>query len=108
MLITFVLVAFVRFFLRKSPTAALFAVTLLPFSETVGVHPGVMILATIIIGECFLLGYQDGPYQIAYCGGNGTAFSHGQARKILAARYGATLLALLISVPYWRLLGLIR
>jgi anion transporter len=108
LLMTFVLVTLVRFFLRKTPTAALFAVALLPFSETAGIHPGVMILAAVIVGECFLLGYQDGPYQIAYSAGNGTAFSPGQARKILAARYSATLVALLISVPYWRLLGLIR
>ncbi|MGH7929720.1 MAG: hypothetical protein ACREQV_18210, partial [Candidatus Binatia bacterium] len=89
------------------PTTALFAVTLLPFSQSVGVHPGVMIVAATMIGECFLLGYQDGPYQIAYSGAGGTAFSHGQARKILAARYLATLLAIVVSVPYWKFLGLI-
>lgn len=61
-----------------------------------------------MIGECFLLGYQDGPYQIAYAGGGGTAFTHGQARKILAAKYLATLLAVAVSVPYWKFLGFIR
>jgi anion transporter len=106
--IVFILVSFVRFFLRKTPTAALFAVTLLPFSQSAGVHPGVLVVAATMIGECFLLGYQDGPYQIAYSGANGTAFSHRQARKILAARYVATLLALAVSVPYWGLLGLIH
>jgi divalent anion:Na+ symporter, DASS family len=108
LVLVFVLVVFVRFFLRKSATTALFAVTLLPFSESVGIHPGVIVIAAITIAECFILGYQDGPYQIAYAGFSRTAFSHGQARKILAAKYGATFLALLISVPYWRLLGLIR
>lgn len=106
--VVFVVVSFVRFFLRKTPTTALFAVTLLPFSQSAGMHPGVMIVAAIMIGECFFLGYQDGPYQIAYSGANGTAFSHGQARKILAARYVATLLAVAVSVPYWKFLGLIH
>ena len=108
LVVVFVLVCFVRFFLRKTPTAAVFTVAFLPFSESFGVHPGVIIVAATMIGECFLFGYQDGPYQIAYAGGNGTAFSHVQARKILAARYAATLLAIAISLPYWKLLGLIR
>lgn len=82
--------------------------TLLPLSESVGIHPGVLIVAAIMIGECFLLGYQNGPYQIAYAGGGGTAFTHGQARKILAAKYLATLLAVAVSVPYWKFLGFIR
>jgi anion transporter len=108
LLVVFLLVSFVRFFLRKTPTTALFAVVLLPFSESAGVHPGVMIVAAVMIGECFLLGYQDGPYQIAYSGAGGTAFSHSQARKVFAARYLATLLALVVSIPYWKFLGWIR
>ena len=108
LLIVFFLVSFARFFLRKTPTAALFAMALLPFSQSAGVHPGVMIVAATMIAECFLLGYQDGPYQIAYSGAGGRAFSHGQARKIFAARYLATLLAIAVSVPYWRFLGFVR
>jgi hypothetical protein len=102
------LVATVRLFLRKTPTAVLFAVTILPFSESVGIHPGVLIVAALMSGECFFLGYQDGPYQIAYAAANGAPFSHTQARKILAAKYIATPLALAVSVPYWKFLGLIR
>jgi DASS family divalent anion:Na+ symporter len=108
LLVVFVMVSFMRFFLRKAPAAALSAVTLLPFSQSVGVHPGVLIIAAIMIGECFLLSYQDGPYQIAYGSANGTAFSPAQARKVLAAKYVATLVALVVSVPYWQFLGLIH
>jgi anion transporter len=104
----FVLVASVRFFLRKASAAALITIILLPLSERVGIHPGVLIVTALMSGECFLLGYQDGPYQIAYAGGGGSAFSHGQARKILAAKYIATLLAIAVSVPYWKFLGFIR
>jgi anion transporter len=107
LMLVFVLVVFVRFFLRKAAATALFAVTLLPFSETVGIHPGVIVIAAITIAECSILSYQDGPYQIFYAGFGRTAFSHRQARKVLAAKYGATFLALLVSVPYWTLLGLI-
>jgi anion transporter len=108
LLAVFVLVAVVRIVLHKTPSAAFFAITLIPVSLTVGIHPGVLLVAVIMAGECFLLGYQDGPYQIALAGSGGSAFSHGQARKILAAKYVATALAIAISVPYWKLLGSVR
>ena len=108
LLVVFLLVSLVRFILHKTPTTALFALILVPLSERIGIHPGVMIIAMLMTTECFLLGYQDGPYNVAYSGGGGSAFSHGQARKILAAKYLATLLALAVSVPYWMFLGFIR
>jgi len=108
LLVVCLLVAAVRFFLRKTPTTALFAVGVLPLSNIAGIHPGVVLVTVIMAAECFLLGYQDGPYQIAYGGAGGNAFSHGQSRKVLAAKYLATLLAVAVSIPYWRFLGLIR
>jgi DASS family divalent anion:Na+ symporter len=72
------------------------------------VHPGALLLTVVIASESFFLSYQDGPYQIAYSSTNGQAFSHAQARKLLLAKSFATLLAIAVSVPYWRMLGLIR
>lgn len=98
----------IRLLLRKTPTAALLAVTVLPLSELAGIHPGVVLVVGIMAGECFFLGYQDGPYQIAYAGAGGRAFSHAQARKVLGAKYLATFFAVALSVPYWTFLGFIR
>jgi di/tricarboxylate transporter len=108
LLAVFVLVVVVRIVLHKTPSAAFFALTLVPVSSTVGIHPGVLLVAVVMAGECFLLGYQDGPYQIAFAGSGGSAFSHSQARKILAAKYVATAVAIAVSVPYWHMLGFIR
>ena len=108
LLIVCVLVSAVRFLLRKTPTAALLAVTILPLSDIAGIHPGLVLVVAIMAGECFLLGYQDGPYQIAYGGAGGNAFSHSQARRVLGAKYLATFLAVAVSIPYWKFLGLIR
>jgi anion transporter len=102
------LVSAVRFLLRKGPTAALVGVAVLPLSEIAGIHPGVVLVAALMAGECLLFAYQDGPYQIAYGGTGGKAFSHGQARKVLGAKYLATILAVAVSVPYWRFLGFIH
>jgi divalent anion:Na+ symporter, DASS family len=104
----FVVVSAARFLLRKPACAALFPLVLIPLSDSVGIHPGVLIVVSCMIAECFILGYQDGPYQIAFAGDGTSPFSHAQARKILAAKYLASMLAIFASVPYWRMLGLMR
>lgn len=108
LLIICLLISAIRFVLRKTPAAVLFAVTVLPLSYMTGIHAGVLIVTAIMAGECFLFAYQDGPYQIAYGSAGGKAFSHTQARRVLAARYFATVLAIAMSVPYWKYLGFIR
>lgn len=104
---TGVLVCCARLFLRKSAVVTLFALTLIPLAQDLAIHPGVLLLTILMACECFFLPYQDGPYQIAYSSTKDSAFSHGQARKILLAKSIATFAALAISVPYWRMLGLI-
>lgn len=102
------IVYFARFFLRKSAVVMLLTLTLVPLGMKMGIHPGIVLLTISMASECFLLPYQDGPYQIAYSSTNGQAFSHAQARKVLLAKFMATLGAIAISVPYWKILGLIQ
>jgi hypothetical protein len=83
-------------------------ITMLPLAENVGVHPGALLLTVVMASESFFLSYQDGPYQIAYSSTGGRAFSHAQARKLLLAKSFATLAGLALSIPFWRMLGLIR
>jgi anion transporter len=102
------IVGFGRFFLRKAAAVAVFTFALAPLGAQVGIHPGVLLLSVLMASECFLLSYQDGPYQIAYSSTDGRAFSHSQARKVLAAKFMATVLAIAVSIPYWKLLGFIQ
>jgi di/tricarboxylate transporter len=102
-----VLVCCARLFLRKSAVVTFFILTLVPLAQDIAIHPGVLLLTVIMASECFFLSYQDGPYQIAYSSTQGLAFSHDQARKILLAKCIATFGAVAISIPYWRMLGLI-
>jgi anion transporter len=101
------LVCCARLFLRKSAVVTFFTLTLVPLAQDLAIHPGVLLLTILMASECFFLSYQDGPYQIAYSSTKGLAFSHDQARKILLARCIATFAAVAISIPYWRMLGLI-
>ena len=103
-----VVVCFTRLFLRKAAAVVVLTVTFLPIARNVGIHPGVILLTILMASECFFLPYQDGPYQIAYSSTDGRAFSHLQARKILTAKMVATLVAIAVSVPYWRMLGFIN
>jgi anion transporter len=103
-----VLVNGARLFIRKSTVVAFFMITMVPVAQSLGIHPGALLLTVIMASESFFISYQDGPYQIAYSGTSGQAFSHAQARKLLLAKSFATLLAIAVSVPYWRMLGLIR
>ncbi|MFC1815705.1 SLC13 family permease [Thermodesulfobacteriota bacterium] len=102
------IVYFTRLFLRKSPAVMVLTLTLVPFGMNIGIHPGIVLLTISTATECFILPYQDGPYQIAYSSTNGQAFSHVQARKILVARFIGTIAAIALSVPYWKMLGFIH
>jgi anion transporter len=102
------LVGFARLFIRKAAVVTFFTLTLLPSGQDFGIHPGVLLLTILMANECFFLPYQDGPYQVAYSSTQGTAFSHAQARKLMLAKCLATFAAIAVSIPYWRLLGLIN
>ena len=108
-LIAVVLIVFcARFFLRKATAVLILPLLVMPYAQEIGIHPGVVLITILAAGECFLLTYQDGPYQIAYSSTNGGAFTHTQARKVLALKFLGTILAIAISVPYWAMLGLIK
>lgn len=74
----------------------------------VGIHPGVLLITVIVACECWFFHYQDGAYQIVYYSTQGESFSHAQAQTIMCARFVVVLIALVVSVPYWQMLGFIQ
>jgi len=98
----------VRFFLNKSSTVVLFMLVLGAWSPNAGIHPGVLLLTVLMALEAWFLPYQTSSYQIAYYSTDEKAFSHTQARKIMVVKFVVSLLAVVISVPYWRLLGFVQ
>ena len=102
------LVDLARLLLSKSTTVILFILGLTSWAMDLGIHPGILLL-TILMGiEAWFLPYQTDSYQIAYYSTDEKGFSHAQARKLMVAKFIASLLALAISVPYWKMLGFIR
>jgi len=47
-------------------------------------------------------------YQIAYFGAGEQGFRHAQGRRLMAAKLIASRVAVAVSVPWWRAIGLIR
>lgn len=109
LMVVSLLVYSVRVFLSKAPTIILLStIGLTSWAESMGIHPGVLLITILMASEGWFLTYQDGPCQIAYCCTDGKAFSHCQARKLMVARFFASFLALAVSIPYWRMLGFIH
>lgn len=102
------LVYLARFLLSKSMTVILFTLALTSWAVDLGIHPGILLLTILMAIESWFLPYQTDSYQIAYYSTDEKGFSHAQARKVMVAKFIASLLAVAISVPYWRMLGLIR
>jgi di/tricarboxylate transporter len=103
-----IIVFLARFVVRKAAAALILPLIIMQYGQALGIHPGVVLLVILAAAECFLLAYQDRPYQIAYSSTNGQAFTNLQARKILAVKFVATSLGVAISLPYWKMLGLIQ
>jgi anion transporter len=108
LLAVLLLTYFVRFFLVKTPTVILLTLAVMSSARDLGIHPGVLLLTVLMAVESWFLPYQTPSYQITYCTTEGKAFSHAQARKLMVAKFIASILAVSISVPYWKLLGLIQ
>jgi divalent anion:Na+ symporter, DASS family len=98
----------VRFVLNKFAAMILLTLTLAPLGAQLGVHPGVVLLVILLTTGVWVLPYQLDVYQIAYFGTGEQGFTHAQGRQLMVAKLVVALVAIVISVPWWRLLGLIR
>ena len=108
-LIVVVLLSYLlHLFLRKSPTIILLVLTLSPLALELGIHPGVLLITILLATEGWFLTYQDNSYQIVYYSVDGRAFSHRQALKLMSAKFLSCFLAIAVSVPWWKLMGLIK
>jgi len=96
-----------RFIMPSLPLVSLLTVTIVP----IAVHAGIGALALVLVictsVTVWFLPYQSTYYLALYFSTKEKAFTHGQVR-LLAWTYGLIyLLAILVAIPYWRVLGLI-
>ena len=96
-----------RFILPSFPLVSLLILMVVPIASNAGINPLALTLVICMTVTVWFLPYQSTCYLALYFGTKQKAFSHGQVR-LLAWSYGVIyLLAILVAIPYWWLLGLL-
>jgi CRP-like cAMP-binding protein/di/tricarboxylate transporter len=96
-----------RLVLDQDLTVVLVGVTLLPVAPRLGVEPWVVVITLLATSVAWFLPSQTPSYLVAQSASEGRLFSHPQAQRFAFAYAALTLLGLALSVPYWRMLGLL-
>ena len=97
----------VRFALPWQTAVPLLTVALTPFAQAAGLSPLIMALVALKAGNLFLLPQQSPYYLTLYYGTEERAFGHRDARPFAWVYAAAVLAGFLLSLPYWRALGLV-
>ena len=93
--------------LRWQAAAPLMTIALAPVASAAGIHPLIVGLVALIACNTFFLPYQSTTYLALYHGTGGEIFSHRQARPVAFAYALFCLIALVGSVFFWKLMGLL-
>ncbi len=93
--------------IRDDPAVILLVISLLHLAEQAGVNPWVLVFVIMLSTDPFFFSYQSPTYLTSYYSVEGRAFTHRQAQKISLCYFLVVLLAIGLSVPFWKLLGLI-
>ena len=97
----------ISFVVRWQAAAPLITIALAPVASASGMHPFIVGLVAVIACNGFFLPYQSTAYLALYAGTAGKLFAHRQVVPTALA-YGIwTLVAVVGSVPVWRMMGLI-
>lgn len=97
----------VSLIVRWQAAAPLITIALGPVAASAGINPLVVGLVAIIACNGFFLPYQSTTYLALYHGTGGQLFTHAQARPAAWAYGAITLIAMCVSVPAWRMMGLL-
>ena len=97
----------VRFVLADDLSLLLLGLALVPTAPVVGVDPWIIIITLLASFSPWFFPTQSVAYAIAYEAAEGRLFTHRQARLACLGYTAITFVGLAISVPYWRLLGLV-
>ena len=96
----------ISLFIRWQAAAPLITIALAPVASASGVHPFVVGLIAVIACNTFFLPYQSTSYIALYEGTAGKLFTHRQIIPMAIAYAAWTMVAIIVSLPVWRLMGL--
>jgi len=97
----------VSFVVRWQAAAPLITIALAPVASASGMHPFIVGLIALVAGNGFFFPYQSTAY-LALCAGTGDKlFTHAQSLPAAFAYAAWVIVAVALSVPIWRLMGLL-
>ncbi len=94
------------FIVRWQAAAPLLTLVALPAAAAAQVHPFLVALVALVSTQVWFLPYQSTVYLALYHG-SGECFSHAHARALAWLWGGLVLAAIALSMPVWRLMGLV-
>ncbi|HEY6023173.1 MAG TPA: SLC13 family permease [Pseudolabrys sp.] len=96
----------VSFIVRWQAAAPLVTIALAPVASAAGIHPYIVGLIAVIACNTFFLPYQSTTYLALTAGTGGALYTHAQVLPTAIAYAFWTIIAVALSVPAWRILGL--
>ena len=97
----------VSFVVRWQAAAPLVTIALAPVASAAGIHPYIVGLIAVIACNGFFLPYQSTTYLALDAGTGRGLFTHAQALPMAIAYAVWTIVAVALSVPVWRMMGLV-
>lgn len=94
------------FAVRWQAASVLLTLVMGPPAAAIGINPFVIGIIALTATNLWVFPYQSTIYLALYSGVDGRLFSHEQIRPIALFYAGAVLLGVLVSVPWWRAMGL--
>jgi anion transporter len=96
----------ISFIVRWQAAAPLITIALAPVASAAGIHPYIVGLISVVACNTFFLPYQSTTYLALTAGTGGALYTHAQTLPTAFAYAVWTLIAGALSVPVWRLWGL--
>jgi DASS family divalent anion:Na+ symporter len=94
--------------LRSGPVSILVALALFGPASSLGIDPWVVAMTVLLSMNLWVYPQQNMLYQTAFLASGERGFTHAQARPLALLYPVFVLLAIVVSIPYWRLLGLLQ
>jgi len=95
-----------RFALSEWVAVPLLTAALVPIAPAIGLHPWVVAFVVLSAANLRSVPYQFSSYLAFWSASDGQLFTHGQVRAFSVVCVLLSLTGILISIPVWRLLGL--
>jgi len=98
----------IRFALPLPAALLVGILSIVPLSATIGIHPFIIALVLLVSVNPWIVPYQNSIYLNMLENTEGKLFTHQQARPLACIQVGAVLLAILVAIPWWRSIGMIK